>query len=258
MSRRRNAANLAWKLALAVRGAATPALLESYHTERDAVGASVLRASDRLFRAIASRSPLMRAARNAAFALVLPRPPATRTFLRSQSEIAIRYGAGVAVARDGGGSGVKTGLRAPDGPLVGADGEATPLMPVLAATPECYTLLLFGGTSPTAAGHVALARLAARVRERHGAFVAPVWIAAGRGGARDTGDIPRYTDPAGATHRIYGAKGATVYLVRPDGYVAFRGKASGPRAADTLLAHLGGVFLPAAQREAARSGTLVA
>lgn len=252
-----DAANLAWKLEYALRGAATDALLESYHTERAAVGEQVLRTTDVGFRAVRSRNPRVRWLRDVMLTHVLPRPPVRRRFLINLAQLAIRYAPGAVVARDPGGSGVKTGLRAPDAALVDADGNPTRLMPMLAAEPGRYTLLLFTGTAVTAGGVAALARLAARVRERHGAFVAPVWIVGTRRGLPDTaGDAPRYTDPAGETHRIYGAKGATMYLVRPDGYVAFRGQATGMQTGDALLAHLGGLCLPVAPP--VTSGTLVA
>ncbi len=258
-----DAANLAWKLAFALRGVAAPALLDSYHRERDAVAERLLRTTDTGFELLRSRNPLVRSLRNILVARLLPLKTARRRMTANFAQVGIRYASGAATVRDPGGAGVKTGLRAPDGPLVGVgtNGEATRLMPVLAAEPGRYTLLLFGGTSPTAAGNAALARLAAQVREQSGAFVAPVWIAAGNGVAPDVGDMgdaPFFTDPAGAIHRTYGAKGATAYLVRPDGYIAYRGHATDGRTAKTLLAHLGGVFLPAVQRESVRSGTLVA
>jgi hypothetical protein len=47
--------NLGWKLALVLRGEATPALLDSYHLERHPVGLKLLRFTDRLFSAASSR-----------------------------------------------------------------------------------------------------------------------------------------------------------------------------------------------------------
>jgi 2-polyprenyl-6-methoxyphenol hydroxylase-like FAD-dependent oxidoreductase len=44
-----DSANLAWKLALVVRGEADEALLDSYHEERHPVGRDLLRTTDRLF-----------------------------------------------------------------------------------------------------------------------------------------------------------------------------------------------------------------
>jgi len=55
--------NLGWKLALAARGLASDALLDSYHAERWPVGRFVLRFTDRAFNVATSRGPLARMVR---------------------------------------------------------------------------------------------------------------------------------------------------------------------------------------------------
>src|SRR5262249_22740839 len=59
-----DASNLAWKLALAVRGQATPALLESYSTERHPIGKKILATTDRLTWMMTLRNPILRWGRN--------------------------------------------------------------------------------------------------------------------------------------------------------------------------------------------------
>ena len=61
-----DAVNLAWKLALAVRGEGGEELLDSYELERRPVAAQVVRQTDRLTRMATTRSPLAQHARNMA------------------------------------------------------------------------------------------------------------------------------------------------------------------------------------------------
>jgi hypothetical protein len=49
----------------------------------------------------------------------------------------------------------------------------------------------------------------------------PHLIVAGES-AREGAEIPVYVDEPGLAHERYGLKGAGLYLIRPDGYVAFR------------------------------------
>ena len=58
-----DAYNLAWKLALVVRGIAEESLLDSYHADRHPVGVRLLKTTDRMFGAIAGQNRLARAAR---------------------------------------------------------------------------------------------------------------------------------------------------------------------------------------------------
>ncbi|GAA2504366.1 FAD-dependent oxidoreductase [Streptomyces gobitricini] len=104
-----DAANLSWKLASVLRGEAhdPEALLDSYHSERHPVGATVLRSSGALIRLAMARGPLQRAARalGAGF-LDTVRPAATKA-MGQITGIGIAYGAGRGAHR-------LTGRRAPD------------------------------------------------------------------------------------------------------------------------------------------------
>src|SRR5262249_54850917 len=90
-----DAYNLAWKLALVVKGRARPPLLDSYAAEREPVAQHLLETTDRMFRAVVSdtwlagilRTQLM--ARVAAFGMRFPR--LQQLLFRSISQIGIRY-----------------------------------------------------------------------------------------------------------------------------------------------------------------------
>jgi hypothetical protein len=55
--------NLAWKLALVLRGIAGEALLDSYHAERHPIGVKLRKTTDRMFSVISGRGRLSRFAR---------------------------------------------------------------------------------------------------------------------------------------------------------------------------------------------------
>ena len=111
-----DAANLAWKLAFALRGVATPALLESYHTERDAVAEQLLRTTDAAFQLVRSRNPLVRRLRDLLLTAVIPHEAVRRRLVPILAQLAIRYKTGAAVVRDPGGGGVQTGRPRPGRP----------------------------------------------------------------------------------------------------------------------------------------------
>lgn len=87
-----DAINLAWKLALVIRGLSTaPALLDSYDPERRAVGAGVIAASGRLTRMATIQNPLARRIRNALMQFVLGLAPVQHALEGSLTETSTRY-----------------------------------------------------------------------------------------------------------------------------------------------------------------------
>ena len=86
-----DAVNLAWKLALVRRGAAAPRLLDSYSSERNAVGEIVLRNAGRLTAMATLTHPLAQAVRNRALHWLLGLHAVRRRMAATMSEIAIGY-----------------------------------------------------------------------------------------------------------------------------------------------------------------------
>jgi hypothetical protein len=130
--------NLAWKLALALRGIGGEALLDSYHEERHPVGQNLLRTTDRLFQFAASQSRVLLGLRNFAAPRLVPfflRTPARRArAFRFISQLGIEYSKSPIVSEAGKWRG---------GPAAGH--RAPPL--------ECmrgvrHHLLAFGGPAP--------------------------------------------------------------------------------------------------------------
>ncbi|AUY50717.1 FAD-dependent monooxygenase [Streptomyces sp. CB01881] len=88
-----DAANLSWKLAAALRGRATDALLDTYQTERHPVGKTVLRSSGALVRLALAHSAPTRALRGALTTVAEHLDVVTERGAKIISGIGIRYSA---------------------------------------------------------------------------------------------------------------------------------------------------------------------
>ncbi|GJE69419.1 FAD-dependent monooxygenase [Methylorubrum podarium] len=132
-----DAVNLAWKLALVLRGAAAPSLLDSYSPERNAVGEMVLRNAGRLTVMATLANPLAQAARNRALHLLLGLPAVRRRMAATMSEIEIAYPASPLSVGPGAGRRWRPEDAAGPPPGAGAD----PRFVLYAADPERGTAL---------------------------------------------------------------------------------------------------------------------
>ncbi|TDR94954.1 FAD-dependent monooxygenase [Enterovirga rhinocerotis] len=86
-----DAINLAWKLAMVVRGSADPVLLDSYSAERSAVGDMVLRNATRLTAAATLSRPAARFLRDAVMRFLLGFKAVRAGMVSTMSEINIAY-----------------------------------------------------------------------------------------------------------------------------------------------------------------------
>jgi hypothetical protein len=136
------------------------------------------------------------------------------------------------------GNGPAPGDRAPD-VRIAPEEEGSPRLHALFFHLG-HTLLLFDGAAHTEEGYRNLASIADRVKERYGDLVRPHLVVPlpARPGAL-TWDGPVLLDPAGAVHQRYGARSECLYLVRPDGHVAYRAQ---PANGDRLMAYLDRIF----------------
>ena len=213
-----DAYNLAWKLALVARGDAPPWVIDSYDAERRPVGERLLRFTDRMFAVVAGGGRAGRAMRRVAPTLavgLLGAPIVGRRLARFISETDIRYRSSpLSVEAHGaariGGHAPHAGDRAPD--VAFAAGRR--LLELLHGAK--HTLLLFAGASTALIDHYST--LAEEVTARYGSLVKPVLLRLDPS-YPPVGEV----DAAGAAHRRYGADPGAIYLVRPDGYIGFRG-----------------------------------
>jgi 2-polyprenyl-6-methoxyphenol hydroxylase-like FAD-dependent oxidoreductase len=211
--------NLGWKLALVAAERADPVLLDSYEPERAPVGRRVLRFTDRIFTVATSRNRVVRFARAhvAPRLAALPlRVRAARAYgFRIVSQLGIRYRSSP-LSVEGPGAphrGPQAGDRLPDAP-VSVDGSASSLHRA-AVSSRRFHLLLCGPASSWPAATVAEAI------EAIDGFDDLVTV---RRLARDEvpGTLVDEKGVALARLGVTGTQGAALYLIRPDGHVAYR------------------------------------
>ncbi|MFG3040562.1 FAD-dependent monooxygenase [Streptomyces sp. NPDC048330] len=234
-----DACNLAWKLALVLRGGAGPALLASYDAERRPVGEEVVG----------------RTVRHATQGMESG-PGDRRTLLLREAQLLVEY-------RDGPLSGApygpeeapQPGDRAPDCPGLTTALAAHPLrlLDVLRGRTG-HVVLLYGDDPVRLAGAADLVRAAAGEVEPLAVLaresrqdVAALPSEAGRGPA-----APVYRDAAGEFARLYLPGGAAGFVVRPDGQLGARFPL--PDTAAALSGYLSGLSVDPGLRDPVVAG----
>ncbi|MDG4825459.1 FAD-dependent oxidoreductase [Asanoa sp. WMMD1127] len=211
--------NLGWKLALAVRGDAAPALLDSYEAERRPAG-----------KAIVDRAVKI------AFTDEMDMDDEREQFLL-EMQMTLSYAGSPLVGADGDNfdGGPQPGDRAPDVRDLRrfGVGHAVRLFELTRGTG--HTLLAYADGTTPAEEYAGFEKLAEKVR----GFV-DVYVVASHDAGPPAGlEVPVLRDPSGAFRAAYGLRGTGAYLIRPDGHVGFR---TAPVSAAALDAHLAGIF----------------
>jgi 2-polyprenyl-6-methoxyphenol hydroxylase-like FAD-dependent oxidoreductase len=207
--------NLGWKLAMVAQGRAIEPLLDSYHAERWPVGRTLLRATDRLFARFAksvSGSQVMTSFRRVVVRGVIA-PALSRRSIRAAafhfvSQLGIHYRKSPAVAEGEPrlSKGPHAGDRLPDAQLL-RDGQPAYLQQAL-SSPHLHLLLC----GPVAAWNRAdVVMLAQRFRD----VLAINYL------AHEPAD-GAVVDSSGAAFTRLGVDRNAMYLIRPDGHIAFR------------------------------------
>jgi hypothetical protein len=118
-----DAFNLAWKLALVIKGCARASLLDSYSPERSAVGDRVLRNAGRLTEAAIVRNPVLQGIRNTVGKFATGFPFVQHKIANQLSEMDIGYPDSPLTVKNGHvANGPKSGERWPDRLPTGAAG----------------------------------------------------------------------------------------------------------------------------------------
>jgi 2-polyprenyl-6-methoxyphenol hydroxylase-like FAD-dependent oxidoreductase len=222
-----DAANLAWKLALVCAGRAPRELLDTYHAERWPVGRKILERTDRIFAAMSSQQAWAARLRNFVLPFVAPTlagvaPFRARAF-HFVSQLGIRYhpnafvhDASPPTTPRAWRSGIGAGKRAPDGRI----NEARSVFDLLQSY-HFHVLAL----SRRPLDESEIARVAAELAALPAALhldldahlIARSLI--GRDARFLQAESPEVFDAYGVSRRVPQA----IVLVRPDGYVAYRG-----------------------------------
>jgi 2-polyprenyl-6-methoxyphenol hydroxylase-like FAD-dependent oxidoreductase len=240
-----DAYNLAWKLALVARGLSPASLLDSYEVERRAVAKDVIKTTRMMTERFEAFGHLSAADRERLYVNVLLPEAEARRAAQHMEELDVDYRKSPICAEGGSGrrlaAGPHAGAEAPEaGPLRRADQRLT-LFDLLRG--PRHNLLLFPGTRSGSATWHRLARLADATQGVHSGLIDAHLVA--RRDVAVPSDLPAGTsvvvDAEGELHRRYGVQAESLYLIRPDGYVAYR---SAPSAPSRLRDYLGRIFIP--------------
>jgi 2-polyprenyl-6-methoxyphenol hydroxylase-like FAD-dependent oxidoreductase len=211
--------NLAWKLALAVAGKASAQLLDSYDAERRPIGEEVV-------------GRTVRSARQGIGA-----DSDDKTFvLRREGQLLIDYADSPLIA--GPETTPAPGTRGPDATGLRRDAVTFPMRLFEVLGRDRHTLLGYAGESAGVESVAALeAAAAAAVAGAHGEMDA--YLVAAPGADTELALVPVLRDESGAFTDAYTAGDGTVVVLRPDGYVGYRGDAGD---LDGLARYLEGTF----------------
>lgn len=220
-----DACNLAWKLALVIRGEAEPALLATYDAERRPIGEEVVG----------------RTVRHATQGIEAD-PDDPRTILLREAQLLVNYRNGpLAPHLDGSPETPRAGDRTPEGsPATLQPGDRAPDCAGLTASGSAYpwrlldvlrertghVVLLYATDPTTVAAAADSVEATAKATAATGPHLELIAVLA-RGTAPEpstpnTLPVPAYRDAAGEFTRLYQPDGPTAYVIRPDGHLATR------------------------------------
>jgi len=201
-----DAHNLGWKLALVAAGRAPEQLLDTYGSERAPVAAQVLGFTHTLVRFGTVTHPVQRALRDTIVPAAARVGPIHRRAVRRWTQVHVGYPGSSLTWPDRGRGRPRPGQRAPDIKVLSRDGPS-----------RLFTVLRRGRHVMVVAGADPDSALASPVLEPYRDLFEVV--------ARGSGDARAFR----------GSRAGAVFLVRPDGYIAARGR---PDRLETVLGYL--------------------
>jgi 2-polyprenyl-6-methoxyphenol hydroxylase-like FAD-dependent oxidoreductase len=241
-----DAYNLAWKLALVMRGQAPESLLDSYEIERRQVGEDVVKTTRKITEAAEAFSHLSPGEHEKLYHHVAIPEAERLAEERHREGLDLDYRnspiCAEAEANVAGGasfrSGPHAGAQALDaGPLKIA-GQPLTLFELLRGTK--HSVLLFAGGERPGGASDSLTSLATAIAVNYGSLLNVFIICAGNEYADTPPPGPAIVgDPEGSLHQRYGAETECLYLNRPDGYIGYRDCQASP---DSLRQYVKQVF----------------
>lgn len=246
-----DAYNLAWKLALCHNELGSPLLLDSYTAERAPVARTLLQVTDSATRGMQDLftlyNPAAQGLRDSLLRFVTSLGLVQRRVARNLAMLDVGYRRSPIVGQNHTtrlstdhepgdsislrdwldfGNGPGPGERAFDGPLVdGSAHGATRLFEILSA--RKHTLLLFGGLVNSDESYDRLAAIEQFALTRYPELMQSFFVQIVPGPQERPQLLregPMIFDGGALLHKTYGARGECLYLIRPDGYVGYRGQ----------------------------------
>jgi len=246
-----DAYNLAWKIGLVLGGKSPDSLLASYNEERHRVGKEVVGFTDFATKMVGLHNPVLSALRNKIVGAISHIDAVQEKVLTTLSQIEINYRESPVVkerwyqpdavegfhdySHD-----LAAGERFKDYVLTGLDGKGTRQLYDLLRNPE-HNLLLFTGAGPEDMEFDELRAVYNAVRENFTGLINVHILVGSKGLPHDFEDMNSiWRDVDSAMHKDFGAAKASLYLIRPDGYIGFRNQ---PASLSDLNEYLASIFV---------------
>jgi hypothetical protein len=245
-----DAYNLAWKLALVLKGKSPEGLLDSYNTERHKVGEEVVTLTDTATKMATVHNPVLSVIRNKMMGVLLNLNPVQHKIVSTLAQLEFHYKDSPIVDErwfeskevEGyvpHGHDLKAGERFKDYNLQSPDGTSTTELYKLLKGSE-HELLIFAGAEPEDMEIQEIAKIVESVKEYGNLIETHLLI----GSENVPPGLPQvlstWVDSGHNMHKDFGAAKASLYLIRPDGYVAFRNQ---PASASDLKEYLVTIFI---------------
>ncbi|MEQ9618157.1 MAG: FAD-dependent monooxygenase [Deltaproteobacteria bacterium] len=246
-----DACNLAWKLALVLKGKSPESLTESYNIERRRVGEGVVGLTDMATRMVGIHNPVLSTIRNKMIGVLSGLDAVQKKVLNTLSQIEVHYKGSPIVAErwyqpdaiegfhdyrhD-----LTAGERVKDYPLLSLDQKESVRLYDLLRGAE-HELLLFTGADPEDMEFDELRKIHSTVDAGFKGLIETHLILGSKGVPPDFRELSSvWGDKDLVMHRDFGAVNACLYLIRPDGYIAFRNQ---PASESDLTEYLATIFV---------------
>lgn len=234
-----DAFNLGWKLAAVAKGEAKPELLDTYMTERHAADKGLIRGTDIAYHLMVEPHAIKNVLLKNVMPTLLHLGPLQEHVRNTLAELNVAYPASPLTEDRGGSHGPVPGQRAPDALLVRMPSRETATLHEVLRDPR-WALLLFAGVPPTEHSITALERIAAPVTAKYGTRVVLHLVLC------ETPPVPVHENWAADflmdrehyVHEKYGITSPCLYLIRPDGHIAFRGRLDDAQRLEEYLARV--------------------
>ncbi|MGH7801299.1 MAG: FAD-dependent monooxygenase [Thermodesulfobacteriota bacterium] len=219
--------NLAWKLALVIKGVGRSILLDSYHQERHPVAKAVLRGTDLLFRTFLGNNPMVIKSLRIIAPLLLHREWVQRRVRNIVSELEINYRRSPIVGEYPKRflkykTKLAAGDRAPDCLVTMLPNKINiRLFELFRGTK--FALLVFSGINCSLESCENLASICNTIQSKYGQYITVYMVLTSETPQADLNlEGSTLLDYEKSLHHKYEAGSNCLYLVRPDGYIGFK------------------------------------
>jgi len=235
--------NLGWKLSYVLKGWARPELLDTYDAERHPVAKALIEGTDRGYKTILHPSEIAQSLVRKFGPFLLSKSVLRTRLMETLEEIRIGYPDSSLSEDHRGSTGVVAGERAPDALVVRQSDCETLRIHVLLQGVQ-WTLLAFAGYHPRPEDLQALQATRTRITERYSRQIKRYLVV--QRALEGVGNLETtVVDAELFAHDHFGLVEPALILVRPDGYLAFRGRVGD---AELLQAYLDKFLLAGSQQ----------